>query len=119
MQNPLRGVTKIALAAGTLIEKHKMRKYFDLIIADASFSLAHKTDAIAAETATDRIYVMRTSLSREFLDDAPAMRSCKTPSGLVWTCHRRLTDVETYLARLGQNWAQESGQAPPGLVSPE
>ena len=59
-RNPLRGTAEIALAVGEVIDKHKMAKHFDLDIADASFNFARKTAEIAAEAATDGIYVVRT-----------------------------------------------------------
>ena len=79
-RKPLRGATEIALAVGAVIEKHKMRKHFDLDITDRSLVFARKTDAIAAEAATDGIYIVRTSLSAEVLDDAAAVRSYKSLS---------------------------------------
>jgi transposase len=79
-RNPLRGATEIALAVGAVIEKHKMRKHFDLTITDTTLTFARKADAIAAETATDGIYIVRTSLATEVLDDAATVRSYKSLS---------------------------------------
>ena len=79
-RNPLRGATEIALAVGAVIEKHKMRKHFDLDITDTKLTFARKTDAIAAEAATDGIYIVRTSLTPEVLDDAATVRSYKSLS---------------------------------------
>jgi hypothetical protein len=79
-RNPLRGATEIALAVGAVIEKHKMRKHFDLDIVDTKLTFARKTDAIAAEAATDGIYIVRTSLTAEVLDDAATVRSYKSLS---------------------------------------
>ena len=79
-RKPLRGVANIALAVGAAIEKHKMRKHFDLDITDAKFTFTRKTDAIASEAATDGIYIVRTSLASEVLDDAAAVRSYKSLS---------------------------------------
>jgi hypothetical protein len=79
-RNPLRGATEIALAVGAVIEKHKMRKHFDLTITDASFSFTRKADAIAVEAATDGIYIVRTNLTPEVLDDAATVRSYKSLS---------------------------------------
>jgi hypothetical protein len=62
-RNPLRGAAEIALAVGTVIEKHKMRKHFDLDITDANFTFVRKTDAISAEATTDGIYIVRTNLA--------------------------------------------------------
>src|SRR5271165_4397552 len=77
-RDPLRGTAEIALAVGEVIDKHKMAKHFDL--ADASFNFARKTAEIAAETATDGIYVVRTSLPAATLDDAATVRSYKSLS---------------------------------------
>jgi hypothetical protein len=63
-----------------VIEKHKMRKHFDLDITDTVFSFARKADAIAAEAANDGIYIVRTSLAAEVLDDAATVRSYKSLS---------------------------------------
>jgi len=79
-RNPLRGATEIALAVGAVIEKHKMRKHFDLAITDTSFTFARKADQIAEEAATDGIYIVRTSLTAEVLDDAATVRSYKSLS---------------------------------------
>jgi hypothetical protein len=75
-RKPLRGATEIALAVGAVIEKHKMRKHFNLTVTDASFSFTRKTDAIAAEAATDGMYIVRTSLAA----DAATVRSHKSLS---------------------------------------
>ena len=79
-RNPLRGATDIALAVGAVIEKHKMRKHFDMDIADTTFTFTRKADAITAEAATDGIYIVRTSLAAEVLDDAATVRSYKSLS---------------------------------------
>jgi hypothetical protein len=75
---PLRGTAEIGLAAGAVINRHKMAKHFDLVIADAAFSFTRKTAAIAAAAATDGVYVVRTSLPAETLDDAATVRSYKS-----------------------------------------
>jgi transposase len=79
-RDPLRGASEIALAVGAVIEKHKMRKHFDLTITDTKLTFARKADAIAEETATDGIYIVRTSLTAELLDDAATVRSYKSLS---------------------------------------
>jgi hypothetical protein len=86
-RHPLRGATEIALAVGAVIDKYKacpraldprVRKHFDLDIADASFSFTRKADAIAAEAATDGLYVIRTSLAQAALGDEDTVRSYKS-----------------------------------------
>jgi transposase len=77
-RDPLRGTAEIALAVGKVINKHKMAKHFDLDITDAAFSFTRKTTEIAAEAASDGIYVVRTSLPAETFDDATTVRSYKS-----------------------------------------
>ena len=56
-RNPLHGASAIGLAIGAVIEKHKMRKHFEIEITDTTFSFAPKTGAIDAEAANDGIYM--------------------------------------------------------------
>ena len=77
-RNPLRGTAEIALAVGAAIDTYKMGKHFDLTITDAAFSFVRKSAEIAAEAATDGLYVVRTSLPAEALDDAATVRSYKS-----------------------------------------
>jgi hypothetical protein len=77
-RGPLRGASEIALKVGAVIGQHKMAKHFSLDIADDSFSFARKQDQIAAEAATDGLYVVRTSLPAETLDDSATVRSYKS-----------------------------------------
>jgi hypothetical protein len=77
-RNPLRGTAEIALAVGAVLNTYKMKKHFDLTITDDAFSFARKTTEIAAEAATDGLYVVRTSLSKQTLGDAETVRSYKS-----------------------------------------
>jgi transposase len=77
-RNPLRGTAEIALAVGEVFNTHKMRKHFDLTITDDAFSFARKSAEIAAEAATDGLYVVRTSLPEATLGDADTVRSYKS-----------------------------------------
>jgi hypothetical protein len=77
-RDPLRGTAEIALAIGAVINRHKMAKHFALDISDTSFSFARKDTEIAAEAATDGIYVVRTSLPAASFDDATTVRSYKS-----------------------------------------
>ncbi len=79
-RNPLRGTAKIALKVGEVLNTYKMKKHFDLEITDTAFSFTRKTDAIAAEAATDGLYVVRTSLAEATLGDADTVRSYKSLS---------------------------------------
>jgi transposase len=77
-RHPLRGTAAIALAVGEVLNTYKMKKHFELTIADDAFSFARKTTEIAAEAATDGLYVVRTSLPEATLDDAATVRSYKS-----------------------------------------
>jgi len=92
-RDPLRGATAIALAAGEVINTHKMAKHIELTITDTSLHFARKTAQIAAEAATDGIYVVRTSLPAETLGDAETVRSYKSLS-LVERAFRCIKTVD-------------------------
>lgn len=77
-RQPLRGATRIALAVGSVINKHKMGKHFTVEITDTTFSFARKAAEIATEAATDGVYVVRTSLPEGTLDDTATVRSYKS-----------------------------------------
>jgi transposase len=79
-RNPLHGTAEIALAVGAVLNTYKMKKHFDLTIADDAFGFARKTTEIAAEAATDGLYVVRTSLPEGTLGDADTVRSYKSLS---------------------------------------
>ena len=77
-RNPLHGTAEIALKVGEVFNAHKMKKHFDLAITDTAFGFTRKTAEIAAEAATDGIYVVRTSLPETRLDDAATVRGYKS-----------------------------------------
>jgi hypothetical protein len=77
-RDPLRGTAEIALEVGAVVNRYKMAKHIDLDITDAHFSFTRKTTEIAAEAASDGIYVVRTSLPAETFDDATTVRSYKS-----------------------------------------
>src|SRR6202008_1243984 len=79
-RNPLRGEAEIALKVGAVVNRHKVAKHFELSIGDATFSFHRKTEAIAAEAALDGIYVVRTNLPTQLLDDAATVGAFKRPA---------------------------------------
>ena len=95
-RKPLRGATGIALAVGAVLDRHKMAKHFSLDITDATFNFARKAAGIAAEAATDGLYVVRTSLPADKLDDAAAVRSYKSLS-LVERAFRCIKTVDLHV----------------------
>jgi hypothetical protein len=94
-RNPLRGEAEIGLKVGTVLNRHKMAKHFELTIGEASFEFRRKTDAIAEEAALDGIYVVRTSLPAELLDDAATVTAYKSLSGVERAFRSiKTTDIE-------------------------
>jgi Transposase DDE domain len=67
-KRPLRGKDKIALRVGKAINHYKMAKHFTIEITDEAFTFTRNHEAIAAEAALDGIYVLRTSLPDDTLD---------------------------------------------------
>ena len=98
-RDPLRGTANIALAVGKVINKHKMAKHFHLDITDTAFSFARKTAAVAAEAATDGVYVIRTSLPKEVFDDAATVRSYKSLAFV----ERAFRCIKTSICRFGRS----------------
>jgi transposase len=108
-RNPLRGTAEIALKVGEVLNTHKMKKHFDLKITDTDFSFVRKTDAIAAEAATDGIYVVRTSLAEATLGDADTVRSYKSLS-LVERGFRCIKSVDLHV-RPVYHWLEDRVRA--------
>jgi transposase len=76
-RRPLRGTERIALRVGKVINHYKMAKHFHTEITDTAFSFSRDQDAIAAEAALDGIYVLRTSLPADSLDQADVVARYK------------------------------------------
>ncbi len=74
----LRGAALIGVRVGTVLNKYKMGKHFDLAITDTSFSFTRKSKEIAAEAARDGLYVVRTSLPAEAIGDSGTVRAYKS-----------------------------------------
>jgi transposase len=101
----LAGQDDIGVRVGKIINKYKMAKHFDLDIKSDAFSFQRKSDSIAAETALDGIYIIRTSVSTDRMNSADcvrnykllvhverAFRSLKTIDLKIRPIHHRLAD---------------------------
>ena len=108
-RNPLRGSAEIALKVGAVLDQHKMAKHFALDIADASFHFTRQQDVIDAEAATDGLYVVRTSLEANRLDEVTTVRSYKSLA-LVERAFRCLKSVDLQL-RPVRHWLPERVRA--------
>jgi hypothetical protein len=104
-RRPVRGADAIGLRAGAVLNRHKVGKPFDLTITDDRFSFERKHAGIADEAKLDGIYVIRTTVPAEVLDDAAtvgaykglsrverAFRSLKTVDLEIRPIHHRLSD---------------------------
>jgi transposase len=76
----LQGESAIRLTIGRCIDKYHMKKYFILNISDNSFTYNRDIKKISAEKLLDGIYVIRTSLSAEFMESESAVRGYKNLS---------------------------------------
>jgi transposase len=108
-RNPLCGTADIALEAAEVFNAHKMKKHFNLEITDTSFSFIRKSAEIAAEAATDGIYVVRTSLAEDTLGDADTVRSYKSLS-LVERGFRCIKTVDLHI-RPVYHWLEDRVRA--------
>ena len=76
-RQPLADASQIGLAAGAVLDKHKMAKHFELTIGPAHLSWRRKPDSIEREARLDGVYVVRTSLSADDLGAAEAVQAYK------------------------------------------
>ena len=76
-KNRLRGLDRIGLRVGKVLNRFKMGKHFRLEISADSFRYRRDHEAIAAEAALDGIYIVRTSLPAETLNGAQTVRAYK------------------------------------------
>ena len=77
-RQPLRGAAAIGQALGAVFGQRKMAKHFSTTITDDSFGYARNAASIAAETALDGIYVVRTNLTTVQSDAANAVLTYKS-----------------------------------------
>lgn len=73
----LAGAAAIGLAVGAVVNKRKVKKHFQLEIADDRFAYRRKEEQIAAEAALDGFYVLRTSVAADELSAPEVVRSYK------------------------------------------
>jgi transposase len=73
----LQGADKIGLAVGPALKRYRMRKHFQIEIADTTFTYTRDTAGIAAEAALDGFYILRTSLTDTDLPAGDVVRAYK------------------------------------------
>ena len=77
-RRPLEGQAAIGLAAGRVVNRFGMAKYFRLHIGDHGLRYARRQEILAREAATDGIYVVRTSETKEALSAEKAVATYKS-----------------------------------------
>jgi transposase len=90
---PLRGKEKIGIAIGKSLGRYKMSKHFQFTVTETSFTYERNLASIAAETALDGIYVLRTSVARQVLSAEQTVRNYKRLS-VVERAFRSLKSVD-------------------------
>jgi len=78
----LKAKDKIGVRVGRVVNKYKVAKHFELKIGEGRFSYRFLEEKVAAEAALDGLYVIRTSLSKERMDEADVIRSYKQLSNV-------------------------------------
>jgi hypothetical protein len=73
----LSGSDQIGLASGPALKRHRVKKHFQVQITDTTFTYERRTEQIAAETALDGFYILRTSLTSERLATGDVVRAYK------------------------------------------
>jgi len=76
-KKPLTAV-EIALKTGKVIGRHKMKKHYELKIADGAFTWSRNKEGIEREEQLDGIYVIRTSEGAKDLEAAECVRTYKS-----------------------------------------
>jgi transposase len=76
----LSSADQIGVRVGKVINRYKMAKHFQLTIAAETFTFQRDEAKIAAESALDGVYVVRTSLTRDRLEAEETVRSYKNLS---------------------------------------
>jgi transposase len=73
----LAGRDKIGVRVGKVVNKYNVGKHFALTIEDAHFEFHRLEKQVTTEAALDGIYVIRTSVPKQQMDSAEAVRSYK------------------------------------------
>lgn len=74
----LEGVDKIGIATGKVINSHKMAKHFITKITNKRFTFERNQQSIDGESATDGLYVVRTSVGKDHLDTNQVVATYKS-----------------------------------------
>ena len=76
-RRPLRGIARIALRAGAVLDRYKMKKHFKVTITDDVFRYERDEASIAQEARLDGMYAIRTNVPKDELTSEEAVASYK------------------------------------------
>jgi hypothetical protein len=76
----LRSKESIGVRVGKVVNKFKMSKHFTLEFKDDHFDFSIDQDSVTREAALDGIYVIRSSVNEQRMDDADTVRNYKSLS---------------------------------------
>jgi DDE family transposase len=76
-QGTLAGADQIGLAVGPALKRYRMKKHFEVVITDTTFTYQRKAEQVAAEAALDGFYILRTSLTTEKMANEDIVRAYK------------------------------------------
>src|SRR2546426_8092556 len=103
-KRPLRGQGNMALRVGKVVNRFKMSKHFVLDMTDEGFQYRRNLPSIAAETALDGVYVLRTSVPAEALDTVSTVCAYKSLA-TVERAFRSLKTVDLHVRPIGHRLA--------------
>jgi transposase len=81
-RRPLKGAAKIGQAVGTVLNRRKVGKHFEITVTDHDLAFERKQPQIDAEAALDGIYVLRTNLATATLDETGIVTAYKGLAGV-------------------------------------
>jgi len=90
---PLRGRDTIGMRVGTVLNRYKVGKHFEIEITDDSFTCTRCHERIDREATLDGLYVIRTSLTADALSADDVVRSYKSLA-VIERAFRRMKTVD-------------------------
>ena len=108
------GAEKFGVRVGKIINRYSVPKHFLLWITDNSLSYERNSEKIEAEAHLDEMYVIRTSVCAEVLDDSETVKAYKSLSQVeqAFRCYKTI-DLNM---RLIYHRASPTGTIAPVLI---
>lgn len=79
-EKKLEGAAEIGKAVGAVLQRHKMKKHFDIEIREDGFDYTRREKKIAEEAALDGLYIVRTNVPAERADSQTVVKIYKSLS---------------------------------------